>query len=150
MMLDTLRKQLLKPSQLMEIADNSNIPPDNTHPHHPQNSQLHHNHGGASLLGGGAMAMQMQHRRTLSSSVGPESTNGNNSSSGNNGSGSGLNSGQQVNVVKLKMRKCIRCGAISSITDEVAYVPSNPTTTTNPAFQHYQRVCFCGGSWANM
>ncbi|KAH3671669.1 hypothetical protein OGAPHI_000374 [Ogataea philodendri] len=49
----------------------------------------------------------------------------------------------------LMMRKCIRCGAISSINDNEVYFTS-PTFIVNPVYQHYQRICFCGGAWANM
>lgn len=49
-----------------------------------------------------------------------------------------------------KLRKCIRCGAISIVHDEVMYIPNSMAFVTNPVFQHYQRICICGGSWANL
>jgi mediator of RNA polymerase II transcription subunit 16 len=48
------------------------------------------------------------------------------------------------------LRKCIRCGAISVIHDEVMFVPNSMAFVMNPVFQHYQRMCICGGSWANL
>lgn len=48
------------------------------------------------------------------------------------------------------LRKCIRCGAISVVHDEVMFVPNGLAFVTNPVFQHYQRACICGGSWANL
>lgn len=48
------------------------------------------------------------------------------------------------------LRKCIRCGAISVIHDEVMFIPNSMSFVTNPVFQHYQRICICGGSWANV
>lgn len=51
---------------------------------------------------------------------------------------------------KPLLRKCIRCGAISLVHDEVMFVPNSMAFVTNPVFQHYQRICICGGSWANV
>ncbi|VEU20880.1 DEKNAAC101666 [Brettanomyces naardenensis] len=51
---------------------------------------------------------------------------------------------------KIAMRFCIRCSAISSVHDEMLFVPGHPSLIENPVFQHYQRICFCGGSWANL
>ena len=48
------------------------------------------------------------------------------------------------------LRKCIRCGDISVVHDEVMFIPNSMAFVTNPVFQHYQRICICGGSWANM
>ena len=48
------------------------------------------------------------------------------------------------------LRKCIRCGAISVIHDEVMFIPNSMAFVANPVFQHYQRICICGGSWANI
>lgn len=48
------------------------------------------------------------------------------------------------------LRKCIRCGAISVVHDEVMFIPNSMSFVTNPVFQHYQRICICGGSWANL
>lgn len=51
---------------------------------------------------------------------------------------------------RIAMRFCIRCGSISSVHDEALFVPGHPSLIENPVFQHYQRLCFCGGSWANL
>lgn len=55
-----------------------------------------------------------------------------------------------INERKPILRKCIRCGFISLVHDEVMFVPNSMTFVANPVFQHYQRVCICGGSWANL
>lgn len=55
-----------------------------------------------------------------------------------------------MNERKPILRKCIRCGFISLVHDEVMFVPNSMTFVANPVFQHYQRVCICGGSWANL
>ncbi|KAG7860940.1 hypothetical protein KL919_001408 [Ogataea angusta] len=68
-----------------------------------------------------------------------------------NGSGSrpAVNGSNSSNTQTLMMRKCIRCGAISSVNGNEVYL-SSPTFIVNPVYQHYQRICFCGGAWANM
>ncbi|KAG7691342.1 hypothetical protein KL915_005332 [Ogataea haglerorum] len=68
-----------------------------------------------------------------------------------NGSGSrpAVNGSTSSNTHTLMMRKCIRCGTISSVNDNEVYF-SSPTFIVNPVYQHYQRICFCGGAWANM
>lgn len=58
-----------------------------------------------------------------------------------------INSGERK---KISLRFCIRCGAISSLHDEMLLVPGHPSLIENPVFQHYQRICFCGGSWSNI
>lgn len=72
---------------------------------------------------------------------------GNNNNNNNNNS-SGLHASLQNNSPVL--RKCIRCGAISVVHDEVMFIPNSMSFVTNPVFQHYQRICICGGSWANL
>lgn len=66
--------------------------------------------------------------------------------------GSPLPSNTNLNATKDApvLRKCIRCGAISVIHDEVIFIPNSMSFVTNPVFQHYQRICICGGSWANL
>lgn len=50
----------------------------------------------------------------------------------------------------FKVKKCIRCGSISSLEDDVVAVTSNFSFINSPVFQHYQRQCICGGSWADV
>ncbi|KAG7930212.1 hypothetical protein KL934_004906 [Ogataea polymorpha] len=68
-----------------------------------------------------------------------------------NGSGSrhGVNGSNASTTHTFMIRKCIRCGAVSSVNDTDVYF-SSPTFIVNPVYQHYQRICFCGGAWANM
>ncbi len=107
LVLDTLRKQLIKPEQFIEyekyITDDASI-------------------------------SRANHR--INREVSADSL--------------GHNEGSTGEVKKLAMRFCIRCGAISSLHDETLFVPGHPSLIENPVFQHYQRICFCGGSWANL
>ncbi|GME71520.1 unnamed protein product [[Candida] boidinii] len=49
------------------------------------------------------------------------------------------------------MRKCVRCGSVSlNIDDVIISMMGHPSIYSNPMFQHYQRLCFCGGSWTNV
>lgn len=50
----------------------------------------------------------------------------------------------------FKVKKCIRCGSISSLEDDVVVITSNFSFINSPVFQHYQRQCICGGSWADV
>lgn len=52
--------------------------------------------------------------------------------------------------LRPNIRKCIRCGSISVVNDEVVFIPNSMTFVTNPVFQQYQRICICGGSWVNI
>lgn len=74
-----------------------------------------------------------------------------------NGNGSAFSVSPVTSVInssfgneKSVLRKCIRCGAISVVHDEVMFIPNSMSFVTNPVFQHYQRICICGGSWANL
>ncbi|ODV87583.1 hypothetical protein CANARDRAFT_194963 [[Candida] arabinofermentans NRRL YB-2248] len=65
-------------------------------------------------------------------------------------------SGEYSSINTLAMRRCIRCGAISSVNEVSTSVKDEDATlsavtfVSNPVFTHYQRICFCGGAWANM
>ncbi|OWB73000.1 hypothetical protein B5S31_g2730 [[Candida] boidinii] len=49
------------------------------------------------------------------------------------------------------MRKCVRCGSVSlNVDDVIISMMGHPSIYSNPMFQHYQRLCFCGGSWTNV
>lgn len=50
----------------------------------------------------------------------------------------------------FKVKKCSRCGAVSSLEDDVIVVTSNFSFINSPVFQHYQRQCICGGSWVDV
>ena len=107
LVLDTLRKQLVKPEQFIEYG---------------------------KFLTDDASLSRANHR--ISREVAADSLGHNEASNGE--------------IKKLAMRFCIRCGAISSLHDETLFVPGHPNLIENPVFQHYQRICFCGGSWANL
>ena len=107
LVLDTLRKQLVKPEQFIEYG---------------------------KFLTDDASLSRANHR--ISREVAADSLGHNEASNGE--------------IKKLAMRFCIRCGAISSLHDETLFVPGHPSLIENPVFQHYQRICFCGGSWANL
>lgn len=50
----------------------------------------------------------------------------------------------------LKIKKCTRCGSISSLEDDIIMITSNFSFINSPVFQHYQRQCICGGSWTDV
>ncbi|QPG75986.1 hypothetical protein FOA43_003372 [Brettanomyces nanus] len=126
LVLDTLRKQLVKSSEFVQY-DKTMI-------------------DGITGAGGGTMATGVPGNGTT---VGG-SPQGTATVAGVDNNRSVIHSSASAESKKITLRFCIRCGAISSVHDEMLFVPGHPSLIENPVFQHYQRICFCGGSWANI